>query len=159
MYTYIYIYIHIHVFKLHPVSVRRFPSFRTRPLEKVLATTYEQNNFMSNPAPGENIISGNLVMETGCMFININNSCCHVWQVPHWVLHPMIIAYYSIDIIFRSAISYKIPFCQTPVGLSTCSMFGRALHRQPRVGSPQPQEKVQRPAGVRHIQMEVITTS
>ena len=29
-------------------------------------------------------------------------------------------------------------------------MFGRALHGQPRVGSPQPQEKVPRPAGVRH---------
>ena len=34
---------------------------------------------------------------------------------------------------------------------TTCSMFGRALHRQPRVGRPQPQEKVLRPAGVRHL--------
>ena len=34
-------------------------------------------------------------------------------------------------------------------------MFGRALHRQPRVGSPQPQEKVLRPAGVRHLYNKV----
>ena len=32
---------------------------------KILATTYEKR-FLSNPAPGENILSGNLVMETGC---------------------------------------------------------------------------------------------
>ena len=38
----------------------------------------------------------------------------------------------------ESAASSETPFCQTPVGLSTCSMFGRALPRQPRVGSPQP---------------------
>ena len=48
-------------------------------------------------------------------------------------------------------ISSKIPLCQTPVGLGTFSMFERASHRQPRVGSPQPQEKVLRPAGVRHL--------
>ena len=29
-------------------------------------------------------------------------------------------------------------------------MLGRASHRLPRVGSPHPQEKVLRPAGVRH---------
>ena len=45
----------------------------------------------------------------------------------------------------------KVPFRQTPAGLSTLSMFGRALHRQLRVGSPQTQEQVLRPAGVRHI--------
>ena len=33
---------------------------------KILATTYEQKGFLSNPAPGENLVSGNLVMETGC---------------------------------------------------------------------------------------------
>ena len=32
---------------------------------KILATTYETNGFLSNPAPGENLLSGNLVMETG----------------------------------------------------------------------------------------------
>ena len=42
----------------------------------------------------------------------------------------------------ESARSSEIPVCQTPLGLSTCSVFGRALHRQPRLGSPQPQGKV-----------------
>ena len=31
------------------------------------------------------------------------------------------------------------------------SVFERALHMQPRVGSPQPQEKVPKPVGVRHL--------
>ena len=52
---------------LHPVSVRRFPSLRTQPLEN-LSVDSVTNGFLSNPAPGENIISGNLVMETGCTF-------------------------------------------------------------------------------------------
>ena len=38
---------------------------------KVLATNYEQKRFLSNPAPGENLLSGNLVMETGCIIIII----------------------------------------------------------------------------------------
>ena len=64
MYMCIYIYIYILTLSLHPVSVRRFPSFRTQPLEKpqqlpMNKTTSEQ------PSP-ENILSGNLVMETGC---------------------------------------------------------------------------------------------
>ena len=50
---------------LHPVSVRRFPSFRTQPLEN-LSVDSVNNGFLSNPAPGENLLSGNLVMETGC---------------------------------------------------------------------------------------------
>ena len=33
---------------------------------KILAATYEQQRFLSNPAPGEHLLSGNLVMETGC---------------------------------------------------------------------------------------------
>ena len=37
---------------------------------KILATTYEANGFLSNPAPGENILSGNLVMETGCIIVS-----------------------------------------------------------------------------------------
>ena len=32
---------------------------------KILARTNEQT-YLSNPAPGENLLSGNLVMETGC---------------------------------------------------------------------------------------------
>ena len=84
---YIYIYIHICIylciqifrapgpgrhllarrrprFFIHPVSLRRFPSFRTQPLENLSGV--KKKRFLSNPAPGENILSGNLVMETGC---------------------------------------------------------------------------------------------
>ena len=39
---------------------------------KILATAYETNGFLSNPAPGENLVSGNLVMETGC------NQMCNI---------------------------------------------------------------------------------
>ena len=35
----------------------------------ILATTCEQKRFLSNPAPGENLLSGNLVMETGCTML------------------------------------------------------------------------------------------
>ena len=50
---------------IHPVSVRRFPSFRTQPLEHLRPLPMKQT-YLSNPAPGENLLSGNLVMETGC---------------------------------------------------------------------------------------------
>ena len=50
---------------LQPVSVRRFPSFRTQPLEN-LSHYLWTNGFLRNPALGENLLSGNLVMETGC---------------------------------------------------------------------------------------------
>ena len=72
------------------------------------------------------------------------------------ILYYIILYYIILYIIYISllksenVISFKIPSCQTPVGLGTCSMSGRALHRQPRVGSPQPQEEVLRPAGVRN---------
>ena len=49
---------------LHPVSVIIFPSFRTQPLEN-LSVDSVKHGFLSNPAPGENLLSGNLVMETG----------------------------------------------------------------------------------------------
>ena len=45
----------------------------------------------------------------------------------------------------------KSPFARQSVGLGTSSVLGRVLHRQPRVGSPRPQEKVPRPAGVGHL--------
>ena len=53
---------------LHPVSVRRFPSFLTQPMES-LSHYLGKKRFLSNPAPGENLLSGNLVMETGCTII------------------------------------------------------------------------------------------
>ena len=93
VYTYIYIYIYIEreregerermqgVFagirekfgaSLGPQLVRpytRSPSldfrlFGPRPW-KILATTYEKKRFLSNPDPCKNLVSGNLVMETG----------------------------------------------------------------------------------------------
>ena len=33
---------------------------------KILAATYETNGFLSNPDIGENLVSRNLIMETGC---------------------------------------------------------------------------------------------
>ena len=51
--------------ELHPVSVTRFPSFRTQTLEN-LSHYLRKKRFLSNPDPGENLVSGNLVMETGC---------------------------------------------------------------------------------------------
>ena len=78
IYTYIYVYIYILFFICTAVHVRlvqytRSPSqdfrlFGPRPL-KILATTYDKKKqrFLSNPDPGENLVSGNLVMETGCM--------------------------------------------------------------------------------------------
>ena len=94
MCVYIYIYMYTHYAHLISYSVRaaeeicasdfamdtthwtwhmiytRSPSqdfrlFGPRPWN-ILATTYEKR-FLSNPDPGENLVSGNLVMETGCM--------------------------------------------------------------------------------------------
>ena len=41
---------------IHPVSVRRSPSFRTQPLENL--TLPMKKTYLSNPAPGENLLSG-----------------------------------------------------------------------------------------------------
>ena len=59
---------------IHPVSITRFPFFRTQPLEN-LSVDSVKNGFLSNPAPGENLESGNLVMETGCIpyYITLNH--------------------------------------------------------------------------------------
>ena len=48
-----------------------FRLFGPRPW-KILATTYEKNGFLSNPDPGENLVSGNRVMETGCRSLQMN---------------------------------------------------------------------------------------
>ena len=62
----IILFVIILMVKLDPVSVGRFPSFRTQPLEN-LSFDSVNNGCLSNPAPGENLLSGNLVMETGCI--------------------------------------------------------------------------------------------
>ena len=61
---------HVAANTIHPVSITRFPSFRTQTLDN-LSHYLWKNRFLSNPAPGENLVSGNLVMETGC-------KCCHM---------------------------------------------------------------------------------
>ena len=55
---------------VHPVCITRFPSFRTQPLEN-LSVDSVTNGFLSNPAPGENLDSGNLVVETGCKLTSV----------------------------------------------------------------------------------------
>ena len=50
---------------VHPVSVTRFPSFRTQTLENLSRYLWTKK-ILSNPDPGENLVSGNLVVETGC---------------------------------------------------------------------------------------------
>ena len=51
--------------QVHPVSITRSPSFRTQTLENLTPLPMKKR-FLSNPDPGENLVSGNLVMETGC---------------------------------------------------------------------------------------------
>ena len=90
IYTYMYIYIHMHhhtpahtfiheSFDVNqnqhsPASLRRFPSFRTQPLES-LSVDSVRNRCLSNPTPGENLLSGNLVMETGCSSPSVFPEC------------------------------------------------------------------------------------
>ena len=74
-------FMHLSLLAVHPVSVTRFPSFRTQPLEN-LSHYLWTHGFLSNPAPGENLLSGNLVMETGCsclsMSLCVQLLCWHV---------------------------------------------------------------------------------
>ena len=50
-----------------PGLPKKIPVFSDPAPGRSCATTYEQMTFLSNPAPGENLLSGNLViMETGC---------------------------------------------------------------------------------------------
>ena len=53
---------------------------------KILATTYETNRFLSNPDPGENLLSGNLVMETGCTKAHVG-----AWLAPNNIIMIMMI--------------------------------------------------------------------
>ena len=53
-------------YSVHLVSITRFPSFRTQTLENLSHYLWTKNRFLSNPDPGKNLVSGNLVMETGC---------------------------------------------------------------------------------------------
>ena len=100
---------------LHPVSVRRFPSFRTQPLEN-LSVDSVSNGFLSKPAPGENLLSGNLVMETGCAFHrgrSRNTRCC---LKQHGTQH-----YCNTDTTCNHIFSETTPFETTPyAGRKSC---------------------------------------
>ena len=65
---------------LHPVSITRLPSFRTQTLEN-LSRYLCTNGFLSNPDPGENLVRGNLIMETGCSqdpsWCGLGRPCSH----------------------------------------------------------------------------------
>ena len=62
---------HVYARMIHPVSVTRFLSFRTQTLEN-LSHYLWTNGFLSYPDPGENLVRGNLVMETRCMLLDIH---------------------------------------------------------------------------------------
>ena len=63
--------VYIHLYTRSPLQDSRL--FGPSPW-KVLAATYETNGFLSNPDPGENLVSGNLLMETGCTASAMNDN-------------------------------------------------------------------------------------
>ena len=93
-YTYIHMHVQVHI---HPVSVTRFPSFRTQPLEN-LSHYLWTNGFLSNPAPGENLERGILLWRQGVHICrrqrqgrewNVNWGCFHrqyrwLWRDKHY---------------------------------------------------------------------------
>ena len=66
MYIYIYIYMCIHIYIYIYIYTHMFRLFGPRPW-KILRHYLWKIGFLSNPDPGENLVSGNLVMETGCV--------------------------------------------------------------------------------------------
>ena len=65
---------------------------------KILAATYEKQRFLSNPDPDENLVRGNLVMETGC-----NTNIClllHTYITLHYItLHYITLHYITLHYI------------------------------------------------------------
>ena len=53
---------------VHPVSITRFPLRRLSPGAGLLRYVCT-NGFLSNADPGESLVRGNLVMETGCIYV------------------------------------------------------------------------------------------
>ena len=104
---------------LHPVSITRFPSFRTQTLENLSRYLWTKG-FLSNPDPGENLVSGNLVMETGCKAdIGEGLKTCilkphilrhHIPEHPKMVLRPISLLTLSLLTLLDSS------FRETPCG-------------------------------------------
>ena len=79
---------------------------------KILAATNEKT-YLSNPDPGENLVSGNLVMETGCTYIYIYtyihtyiliimiimtmimilNICVYIYIYTHYIYYIILLYY------------------------------------------------------------------
>ena len=93
----------VSMLNVHPVSVRRFPSFRTQPLESLSHYLWTKNRFLSNPAPGENLLSGNLVMETGCQRTReLARSCGSAFQCWKESLQHIVVFYFRVEIEVRN---------------------------------------------------------
>ena len=113
-----------HSLALHPVSVRRFPSFRTQPLENFSRYLWT-HGFLSNPAPGENLVSGNLVMETGCVHCSCNhkslqNLCYDLFRTTRLTKQPVATVTYR---------GIATPRLEAPTTDCTCTSVCRHLHR------------------------------
>ena len=72
------------------------------------------NGFLSNPAPGENLLSGNLVMETGCTMqyhhIYTQVTCCTAWALLFIIIHYYSLVFISLHIfIVIIIISIRLP--------------------------------------------------
>ena len=101
-YTYTYTYIHIHAYTcayiyIYNLYVSLFACYTRSPLEdsllfgpspwKILAATNEQD-MSEQPSPWRNLLSGNLVMETGCswgLFFKVMILCIMVVITDHMI--------------------------------------------------------------------------
>ena len=95
----------------HLVSIRRFPSFRTQPLEN-LSHYLHKKWFLSNPAPGENLENGNLVMETGWTSASATRAQSRkadnrsARRIPYYTILYYTILYYTI--LYYTILYYTI---------------------------------------------------
>ena len=86
---------------------------------KILRHYLWTNGFLSNPAPGENLLSGNLVTETGCTYGNIYVQTSHgispLWQYvyTHLYLYTCIYTHIYIYIyIYTYIYIYYVYVCK-----------------------------------------------
>ena len=119
---------------LHPVSITRFPSFRTQTLENISVDSVK-HRFLSNPDPGENLVSGNLVMETGCMYICI---CVYIYIYTYIYIYIYIYIYtytYDISLSLYSTIYYILLYSMPILPIySILCLFYSISRRAPRRG-------------------------
>ena len=85
--------VHAHIASLSPCSGAANDGYTRSSLQdsrlfgpspwKILSHYLWTNGLLSNPAPGENLVSGNLVMETGCSRQPPCAACRDEWPVSH----------------------------------------------------------------------------